>query len=215
MDYQVFDNSGTYTLTFQGNNDIYVIDFIDAARGCTSAGCHRLTSSTRSSKSLCFPIVIACIISHRKFTGLDHSAWCLSDRGRQLLGEVFLALLLLLLGNSEQNPGPVPSPTSLNLASFNVCSALIHSIVADALLTFKSLHTIAPSYLLALIHLYVLLRVLCSSNAHQLCIPHISIEFGSHGFRSAGPTLWNSLPLSVTSCSIILTSRKQLKTLKT
>ena len=25
------------TLTFQGNNDIYMIDFIDAARGCTSA----------------------------------------------------------------------------------------------------------------------------------------------------------------------------------
>ena len=33
----------------------------------------------------------------------------------------------------------------------------------------------------------------------------------SRGLRSAGPTFWNSLPLSVTSCSTIHTFKKQLK----
>ena len=81
-----------------------------------------------------------------------------------------------------------------------------------ALLTFKSLHAIAPSYLSSLVRPYVPLRALRSSSAHQLCVPHVSTVFGSRGFRSAGPTIWNSLPLSVTLCSTIHTFRKQLKT---
>ena len=81
-----------------------------------------------------------------------------------------------------------------------------------ALLTFKSLHAIAPSYLSSLVHPYVPSRALRSSSAHQLCVPHVSTVFGSRGFRSAGPTIWNSLPLSVTSCSTIHTFKKQLKT---
>ena len=54
---------------------------------------------------------------------------------------VFLALLLLLSGNVELNPGPIchspaSSSTSINFASLNVRSAvgksaLIHSIIAD------------------------------------------------------------------------------------
>ena len=89
-------------------------------------------------------------------------------------------------------------------------SALIQFKIA--LLTFKSLHAIAPSYLSSLVRPYVPLRALCSSSAHQLCIPHVSTIFGLRGFRSAGPTIWNSLPLSVKSCSTIHTFNKQLKT---
>ena len=89
-------------------------------------------------------------------------------------------------------------------------SARIHFKIA--LLTFKSLHTIAPSYLSSLIRPYVPSRALRSSSAQRLCVPHVSSVFGSRGFRSAGPAIWNSLPLSVTSCSTIHTFKKQLKT---
>ena len=81
-----------------------------------------------------------------------------------------------------------------------------------ALLTFKSLHTIAPSYLSSLIRPYVPSRALRSFSAQRLCVPHVSSVFGSWGFRSAGPAIWNSLPLSVTSCSTIHTFKKHLKT---
>ena len=49
--------------------------------------------------------------------------------------------------------------------------ACIHFRIA--LLTFKSLHTIAPSYLSSLIQPYVLSRALHSSSAHRLCVPHV------------------------------------------
>ena len=80
-------------------------------------------------------------------------------------------------------------------------SARIHFKIA--LLTFKSLHTIAPSYLSSLIHPYVPLRTLRSSSAYRLCVPHVSTVFG--------PTFWNSLPFSVTSCSTIHTFKKHLR----
>ena len=89
-------------------------------------------------------------------------------------------------------------------------SACIHFKIA--LLTFKSLHTIAPSYLSSLIQPYVPSRALRSSSAQRLCVPRVSSVFGSRGFRSAGPAIWNSLPLSVSSCSTIHTFKKQLKT---
>ena len=81
-----------------------------------------------------------------------------------------------------------------------------------ALLTFMSLHTIVPSYLSSLIRPYIPSRALRSSSAHRLCVPHVSTVFGSRGFRSAGPAIWNSLPLSVSSCSTIHTFKKQLNT---
>ena len=89
-------------------------------------------------------------------------------------------------------------------------SARIHFKIA--VLTFKSLHAIAPSYLSSLVRPYVPSRALRSSSAHRLCVPHVSSVFGSRAFRSAGPAIWNSLPLSVTSCSTIHTFKKQLKT---
>ena len=100
-------------------------------------------------------------------------------------------------------------PLLKHLHWFSV-SARIHFKIA--LLTFKSLHTIAPSYLSSLIRPYVSSRALRSSSAQRLCVSHVSSVFGSEGFRSVGPAIWNSLPLSVTSCSTIHTFKKQLKT---
>ena len=53
-------------------------------------------------------------------------------------------------------------------------------------------------------------RTLRFSSAHRLCVLHVNSVFGSRGFRSASSVIWNSLPLSVNSCSTIHTSKKQL-----
>ena len=106
------------------------------------------------------------------------------------------------------NRGPAQPP----LDATPLASCLSSHSLQNRLLTFKSLHAIAPSYLSSLIHPYVPSRTLHSSSAHRLCVPHVSTVFGSRGFRSAGPTIWNSLPSSVTSCSTIHTFKKQLKT---
>ena len=46
----------------------------------------------------------------------------------------------------------------------------------------------------------------CSTS---LC-PTCQLRIRLWGFRSAGPAIWNSLPLSITSCSTIHTFKKQL-----
>ena len=60
--------------------------------------------------------------------------------------------------------------------------------------------------------LFVPSHALRSPSAHRLCVPHVSTVLGSRVFRSASPAIWNSLPLSATSCSNIHTFKKQLKT---
>ena len=82
-----------------------------------------------------------------------------------------------------------------------------------ALLTFKSLHTIAPSYLSSLIRPDVPSRALRSSSAQRICVPHVSSVFGSRGFRSG----WSSnlgIPYhsQLLPASPFILSRKQLKT---
>ena len=72
-----------------------------------------------------------------------------------------------------------------------------------ALLTYKSLHSTAPPYLSSLIQSYNPTRNLRSSNAHRLITPFAPTCFGSRGFRVAGPTIWNSLPCTVKTCTSI------------
>ena len=133
---------------------------------------------------------------------------CLASRTRICLAyRGFRTHLLGLLHSPDHGPA---QPPLLKHLHWLPVSARIHFKIA--LLTFKSLHAIAPSYLSSLVRPYVPSRALRSSSAHQLCVPHVSTVFGLRGFRSAGPTIWNSLPLSVTSCSTIHTFKKQLKT---
>ena len=48
----------------------------------------------------------------------------------------------------------------------------------------------------------------CSASVSHMSAHHLRLS----GFRSAGPAIWNSLPLSVTTCFTIHTFKKQLKT---
>ena len=80
-----------------------------------------------------------------------------------------------------------------------------------ALLTYKSLHLTAPPYLSSLIQSYNPTWTLHSSNAHKLITPFARTCFGSRGFRVAGPTIWNTLPCTVKTCTSIYSFKKQLK----
>ena len=132
---------------------------------------------------------------------------CLESQARICL--VYREFKTHLLGLLH-SPNRGPAQPLLKHLHWLPVSARIHFKIV--LLTFKSLHAITPSYLSSLVRLYFPSRALRSSGANQLCVPHVSTVFGSRGFKSAGPTIWNSLPLSVTSCSAIHTFKKQLKT---
>ena len=80
-----------------------------------------------------------------------------------------------------------------------------------ALLTYKSLHSTAPPYLSYLIESYNSTQTLRSSSAHRLITPLVRTCFGSRVFRVAGPTIWNSLPCTVKTCTSIYSFKKQLK----
>ena len=63
------------------------------------------------------------------------------------------------------------------------------------LLTYKSLHALAPPYITDLLQPYTALRRLRPSNLGLLSIPSTKLRtFGDRAFCVAAPTLWNSLP---------------------
>lgn len=69
-----------------------------------------------------------------------------------------------------------------------------HNTFKILLLTYKSLHSLAPWYLTDLLHVYHPLWNLCSADRRLLSIPCTRRQtFGSRAFSVAAPTLWNSL----------------------
>ncbi|KAK7944446.1 hypothetical protein WMY93_000174 [Mugilogobius chulae] len=63
------------------------------------------------------------------------------------------------------------------------------------LLTFKSIHNLAPSYLTELLHVTSHTRSLRSSSAIQLTVPPARLStMGSRAFSRSASHLWNSLP---------------------
>jgi len=81
-----------------------------------------------------------------------------------------------------------------------------------ALLTFKTLRFVKPSYLSELLLHYQPLRKLRSSDANLLVVPKILTSIGRRSFSFAAPTVWNSLPPDLRSCSSISTFCGRLKT---
>ena len=80
-----------------------------------------------------------------------------------------------------------------------------------ATLTYKALHTGNPPYLASLLHRHNPCRALCSASANVLSVTRSNLSFGSRAFRAAAPTVWNSLPPHVRSCTTLTTFRKHLK----
>lgn len=81
-----------------------------------------------------------------------------------------------------------------------------------ALLTFKVLNFRKPAYLADLLSFYQPSRTLRSSNSLLLNIPNIRTSVGRRSFSFAAPTIWNSLPLHLRSCSSISYFCNKLKT---
>ena len=82
------------------------------------------------------------------------------------------------------------------------------------LLTFKSIHNLAPSYLTDLLLPYTPPRNLRSSHTNLLSIPHRTSRrhWGDRAFAIAAPTLWNSLPHALRDCTNLTTFKSLLKT---
>lgn len=63
------------------------------------------------------------------------------------------------------------------------------------LLTFKTIHNLAPPYLLDLLQIATQVRSLRSSSSLRLVVPPARlITMGSRAFSRSAPQLWNSLP---------------------
>ena len=81
-----------------------------------------------------------------------------------------------------------------------------------AVLTFKTLSHKQPTYLSQLLVPYQPTCNLRSSDQHLLIVPNMKSNFGKRSFSFSAPTIWNSLPLALRTCTSISTFRSQLKT---
>ena len=69
-----------------------------------------------------------------------------------------------------------------------------------------------PSYISDLLHPYCPSRTLRSHDTSLLTVPRFSLEtFGKRSFSVFGPTVWNSLPLSLRKTQCSITFKKKLK----
>ena len=80
------------------------------------------------------------------------------------------------------------------------------------LLTFKSLHGLAPTYLSALLSPYCPTRSLRSSDQLLLNQPTSRTKIGERSFSCAAPRAWNQLPLAVRQCASVNQFKVALKT---
>ena len=70
-----------------------------------------------------------------------------------------------------------------------------------------------PPYISDLLHPYCPSRTLCSLDTSLLTVPRFSLEtFGKRSFSVFGPTVWNSLPLSLRKTQCFTTFKTKLKT---
>ena len=81
------------------------------------------------------------------------------------------------------------------------------------LLTFRSFHALAASYITDLLIRYEPTRALRSADAHLLEVPRCRLRTqGEMAFSSAAPRLWNNLPLAMRATDSLSSFKKQLKT---
>ena len=81
-----------------------------------------------------------------------------------------------------------------------------------ALLTFKIIHGLAPSYLCELVRYRSTARDLRSIDDIFLDVPKFKSCAGSRAFVVSAPKLWNSLPYDIRTCGSLTRFRSKLKT---
>ena len=80
------------------------------------------------------------------------------------------------------------------------------------LLAFHCIHASAPQYNISFINYYIPKRSLRSSTSGALVVPKVSRTWGERSFAYACPTLWNSLPEDIKTCSSVDSFKCLLKT---
>ena len=81
------------------------------------------------------------------------------------------------------------------------------------LFTYKALNGLAPSYLSDLVKFYAPERNLRSSSQNFLAVPFSKTKsYGDRAFSVCAPTLWNDLPLQLTSSASFNILKSNLKT---
>ena len=102
------------------------------------------------------------------------------------------------------------TPTLIHLHWLPVRSRISFKLL---LLTYKSLHSLAPQYLSDLLHRHAPSRSLRSTNMGLLSTPRTSRRtFGDRAFCVAAPTLWNSLPSEIRNAPTLDSFKSALKT---
>ena len=85
-----------------------------------------------------------------------------------------------------------------------------------AVLTYKSLHQLAPDYLTEMCHLASdnvgLNRNRSATNGELIPASWKTKHYGQRGFNFAAPTVWNSLPLFVRNSQTLFSFRREVKT---
>ena len=79
-------------------------------------------------------------------------------------------------------------------------------------ITFRTLHFSQPAYLCSSLHACHSTCSLRLSSTNLLSALFVRISFGSRSFSVAAPKIWNSLPLSLRTCTSPDTFRRHLKT---
>src|SRR5271163_4232962 len=101
------------------------------------------------------------------------------------------------------------SPTLKNLHWLPVIKRIEFKVAS---ITFKTLQNHQPAYLYELLTPYIPSSSLRSTDKHLLVIHTINSANGRRAFVFSAPTLWNSLPLSMRSCTSLTTFHSGLKT---
>ena len=80
-------------------------------------------------------------------------------------------------------------------------------------LSFQALNSLGPSYLKDLVHPYTPSRNLRSCDSKLLEVPKTRLkQFGDRSFSKIGPSIWNSLPISLRRIESEDLFKKRLKT---
>jgi len=112
-----------------------------------------------------------------------------------------------------------PAPVAVRFEKSNSVHEWLHWLPIKHLIdfkianiTFRTLHFSQPAYLRSSLHVYHSTRSLRLSNTNLLSAPFVRTSFGSRSFSVAAPKFWNSLPLSLRTCTCLDTFRRHLKT---
>jgi len=86
----------------------------------------------------------------------------------------------------------------------------LHWLPVHYRIKFKIVATCQPSDLHNLLQVYHPSQALRSSTQQLLRVPYMSTDFGRHAFSYSSPATWNSIPISIKSCSSLHSFKHRL-----